>query len=608
MRNVADGAAVGGPLPFGQPVFSPDGKFLLLCGVRPSLWEVATGKRVAELPGPLFSQGAAFSPDGATLLAATFKEARLWKTGTGEAIGKPLRHADVVAAAFTADGKTAWTTSLAESRAWDPATGKPRGEPLHHPPGVTRVTFGPGRRIVLLALGDRRFVALDLEARKPAYEPVEAPGAITSINRIFTEQVVAIGEEHAGVVWDAAADRPLAKDFPLSEYWPLSLNKLNRPDPLFAVCPDRASFFVQTDPRSLQVRDTAGKALGPPVREDADLLAAGFGPNGKTLWTESRSGNDSTRLFRLRRLAGGDVVLSRVVPAGWPHAFSSDGKTLVGGPESKEKSEIHFWSTATGAAEGEPLAVPEHVNLALFSPGGRHFIAATGATVRVWDLASRKRIGPLAHPWRVGGLGVCADRGGEVLLAWSGNKVQLWEMATGQPIGAPVEHSVPIASFVFSPDGAAILLRHPEPVHGVGGQPASVHTVLDRRTGKVLGRLPHPVGVSALSFRPDGQYLATLDFEGVMRLWGAGRWECLASSQPRKVLLDAVTHLSWGPEGRTVIAADSRGGRCVWHPPFPLEGPPEQVRRRLEVLTGQFLDDEGTPHALDAKAWEERRK
>ncbi len=189
MRSLADGAAVGEPLPSGEPVFSPDGRFLLLCGFRPSLWNTVTRQRIGELPGPLFPRGAAFSPDSTTLLTATSKEAHLWKTSTGEVIGEPLRHTDhILAAVFTTDGKTAWTASMVESRSWDPATGKPLGEPLHHPTGVTRVVFGPGRRTVLLALGDRRFVACDLQTRKPAYEPVEAPGAITSVNRDFTQE------------------------------------------------------------------------------------------------------------------------------------------------------------------------------------------------------------------------------------------------------------------------------------------------------------------------------------------------------------------------------------------------------------------------------------
>ncbi len=241
----------------------------------------------------------------------------------------------------------------------------------------------------------------------------------------------------------------------------------------------------------------------------------------------------------------------------------------------------------------------------LFSPDGRYFIAATGDSVRVWDLASRKMVGPLAHPWPVAGLGVVAGKDHEVLLAWSDKKVRLWDLATGQTIGAPVEHTAAITSFASSPDGALILLRNPDPLHG-GGKSASVFTILDARTGKVLGHLPHPVGVNALAFRPDGQYLATLDFEGVIRLWRAGRWECLASSSPRKVPFNAVAQLSWDGDGRTVIAADSNGGRSIWRPPFPLEGTPEMLRRRLEAMTGQALDDEGVPQTLDAKAWGQR--
>jgi WD40 repeat protein len=609
MRNVADGAPVGGPLPsektqlIGHAPFSPDGKFLLLGGVPPSLWETATGKRIAELPVRFLSQGTAFSPDGATLRTVTPKEARLWKTATAESIGDPLRHADVQDTAFAPDGKTVWTASQKESRAWDPATGEPRGEPLEHPPGVTRVAFGRDRRTVLLALGERRFVAWDLQTRKPAYEPVETPGTVAGLRQSFTEQLAAVSEEHAGVVWDAAADRPLSGEFPL-EYWPQPKDLMEPPNPLFAVNPDRASFLVQEGPQSLQVRDAAGKALGPPVREDDNLLAAGFAPDGKTYWTESGQDKGPARVFRLRRVGGG-LLLSEEVPPAWPRAFTPDRKTLLTGATTKGKRELCFWNTATGKAESGPLPVPEQVGLLAVSPDGRRFATAGGKTARVWDLASRRLLaGPLPHPAPVAGLAWGPDS--RVLLAWSANQASLWEAESGKPSGRPLKDAPWIRTALFSPDGKVVVVGNPEPRPRPFAVPAGVFAAFDTRTGKLLGKLQHPEGVRNLAFRPDGQYLATLDIRGVMRLWRAGRWDNTAVSEPQKTTFGEATYLGWAADGRTLVAADSGGGRYVWHPPFPVEGTPEQLRRRLEALTGQSLDDEGTPRPLDAKAWAER--
>jgi hypothetical protein len=95
--------------------------------------------------------------------------------------------------------------------------------------------------------------------------------------------------------------------------------------------------------------------------------------------------------------------------------------------------------------------------------------------------------------------------------------------------------------------------------------------------------------------------------KGAMRLWRAGRWECIDTSSATKTNVDNVPYLGWGPDGRTLISALPQGDHHVWHPPFPLEGKPAQVTRRLELLTGQALDDEGVPHPLDAKAFQEPR-
>jgi hypothetical protein len=82
-------------------------------------------------------------------------------------------------------------------------------------------------------------------------------------------------------------------------------------------------------------------------------------------------------------------------------------------------------------------------------------------------------------------------------------------------------------------------------------------------------------------------------------LWRAGGWENTATSGPRALDFPTVASLAWGPDGRTLIAADTQGGRLVWRPPFPLEGEPALLRRRLEAQTGQYLDDDGVQHTLD---------
>jgi WD40 repeat protein len=540
-----------------------------------------------------------------------------------------LPHADQVqAVGFTADGKAVWTASLQESRAWDPATGKALGDPLRHPPGVVLVAFGPDLRTVLLGLQGPRFVAWDLQARKPAYEPVAAPGLARNYTPFAGPaaltwhvgwSVLLARDEHAAVVVDAATDKPLGNEFPL-DFWPLHTLGLGRPPPgpPLAVSPDRSCFLIQTASNCVQIRSADGKALGEPLPEDGLLLAAGFGPDGQTLWTES-SPKPFLRTFRLRRVAGGKEILVLPPQKGHVFAFTPDGKQLLTGMAREDRFEIVFRNTTTGAVEGDPLPAPAQVVGVTFTPDGRRFAGSAGEKVWVWDVASRKvSAGPLEHSAAVEGLAFGPD--GKVLVTWAGNKAWLWEADTGKPVGSPLVHEEPnpfvrgkmrpvrINAAVFSPDGSLVVVgdRLPRPVM-LGGAIPGTFTVLDTRTAKPQGQLVHKVAVWDVIFRPDGRYLATLDVEGVMRLWRAGRWECVAFSGPAKGSVLHVPYLGWAPDGRTLTSANAQGDRHVWHPPFPLEGPPVQLRRRLEAQTGQSLDDEGVPHPLDARAWQERR-
>jgi WD40 repeat protein len=642
LRNVADGRLVGKPLPiergFGlplQPRLSPDGK-VVLRGIRElALWNTTTGERIAELgPGPLLYDQAAFSPDSATLLTLHPTQARLWKVATGEPIGAPLRHADQIEAfAFGADGKSVWTASRQESRAWDATTAKPVGEPLPHPQGVTMTTFGPGARTVLLVLKGQHFAGWNLETRKPAFEPVETRGRAMNFPSLTTSghstwrlggSILLAHDEHVGVVVDAASDTPLGNEF-LQVFWPPPAfgPGFGRPPPLppVSVSPDRACFFTQADGNSLQLRSADSKALGEPLREENALRAAGFGPDGQTLWTEFAAPGAQQLTFRLRRVADGKEVLTLPPQEGRMLAFTPDGKRLLTESAHDGTVEFAFRNTTTGAVEGEPLPASAQLINVTFAPDGRRFAGASKAQVWLCDAASGKvSAGPLPHSADVEGLAFGPDS--KVLLTWSANKVWLWEGATGKPIGTPFVHETPFVRIgpkslrpvrtnvaVFSPDGALVVVgyRLPRPMSMAGISPG-VFAVLDTGTAQPMGRLVHENGVSDLVFRSDGRYLATLDNKGVMRLWRAGGWECAASSGAMKTSVLVGQYLGWAPDNRTLISATTEGSRCVWHPPFPLEGKPAQLTRWLELLTGEVLDDEGVPHSLDPKAWQERRQ
>jgi WD40 repeat protein len=118
--------------------FSPDGKTLATGGgdARARLWDVASGKRLAQARGGGGRKHVAFAPDGKSLLVAGFSgELAQWRpdlTAKLQDLGESDERRDVEFAAFLPDGKTVCSVEgrgvreeTQELRFWDAATGRP---------------------------------------------------------------------------------------------------------------------------------------------------------------------------------------------------------------------------------------------------------------------------------------------------------------------------------------------------------------------------------------------------------------------------------------------------------------------------------------------------
>ena len=131
-------------------------------------------------------------------------------------------------------------------------------------------------------------------------------------------------------------------------------------------------------------------------------------------------------------------------------------------------------------APGEPMRRAESVGVVAFSPDGR--VCLTGdsnQTAQLWDAATGKPLGaPMAHPGPVVAAAFSHDGKTVLTVTYSGpyivtpvtsqgrtgearvvrtDEARLWDAATGKPIAAPMLHRGPVRAVAFSADGRACL-------------------------------------------------------------------------------------------------------------------------------------------------------
>jgi WD40 repeat protein len=163
LRDVSTGEPAGPPLQLGwrcrAAAVSPDGRVAALGGVeRTGLWDLSTGRKLAEWRVPAEVWAAAFSPDGRALVTGHADgSARLWEVPAGRPHGPALSHPSGMlhAVAFSPDGRLVATGGAdGTARVWYAATGKPVGPPLPHRGAVSAVAFQADARLLATGSGD----------------------------------------------------------------------------------------------------------------------------------------------------------------------------------------------------------------------------------------------------------------------------------------------------------------------------------------------------------------------------------------------------------------------------------------------------------------------
>jgi WD40 repeat protein/serine/threonine protein kinase len=290
--------------------------------------------------------------------------------------------------------------------------------------------------------------------------------------------------------------------------------------------------------------------------ETRDFESAALSPDGKTLLMISYPGRDrAPRLW--------DVVAKRSVGSPlehglfvWGAAFSPDGKTVatVGGKGSdsrkvqgQEVGAAWVWDVATGKPCGQPLPHPSTVHRVAFSHDGKALLThcqgdpkkGIPGEVRLWDLATGKLRAPVLRNEKEGFRAAALSPDGKTVLTGSEKTSQLWDAATGKPLGPPLP--VTISSQSFSPDGKTILTWSKEGIQ-----------LWNLETGRAFGPPIRYQGVGPVALSPDGKNILTPSKKGT-QLWKTSTGK---PAGPPLRASDGYLAKRFLPDGRTILTAD----------------------------------------------------
>ena len=200
--------------------------------------------------------------------------------------------------------------------------------------------------------------------------------------------------------------------------------------------------------------------------------------------------------------------------------------------------------------------------VALSRDGRTVATASRDGTARLWDAATGDPRGPpLQHSAEV--VAVAFSPNGETVMTSSRDgTARLWDAATGQLRCEPLRHAKEVRAIAFSPDGSVVMTTSSD----------QTARLWDAATGKPHGAtLRHENAVICAAFSPNGNTVATGGWDKTVRLWDARTGQSLAKPLSHD---DTVESVAFSPDSTMLLS----GGR-------------DNVVRLWDSGTGESLGD-----------------
>jgi len=426
--------------------FSADGRSVVTAGRHGHVkrWDPNTGKLLSQqqlkvTPGNRL----VLSPDCRWLFNSPWNglvgAGELFDLTTGEQVWTDAQRESVVDGAFHPDGKSILVADRKkETQFWDLATHKPIGAPLGPPvrgnvPGSVKVACSPDGKTVLFE--DMRISFLDAPTGKSL-------GFVKNAQNVYAAAFSPDG-------------RYLATSGGDTRIWEVSSAKLLRilPEGMRAAfSPDGRTILTGFRDRARLWDRATGALLVSRLQHAAGIRSVSFSHDGATLLT---AGADNTaRLWsappmHARPLANVVIQINNV-------AYHSNGKQLAGWWPGRPNGPA-VWDVVNNKLIKTPQISPSAPLVKGVSQDGRTYLTTDGLDrLQLRDMSSDEPIGPpIPCHWALSRPEL--SPWGPALTVPTGERCQLWDAQTGNPLGKPIQYrGWFFCSAAASPDGRKI--------------------------------------------------------------------------------------------------------------------------------------------------------